>query len=189
MGPLCEKPGWEHGNSESRKGLVYSRRLIFGSRVCQTIACIHLRFAVNYSHLALLSIHSSCQTLDTPLSNREYLHFHNKRVHRSKGKGRIERMASTSTEAEKNTPDTSPPPELEKAPVAGNNAPINPTNADDSTLAILELVKAQDAHHPIHWPAWKRWSIITVYCFLQLFVTMTSTSYSTSDSCRSIAKK
>jgi hypothetical protein len=87
-------------------------------------------------------------------------------------------MASTSSETEKKTSDTSPP-ELEKAPVAGNNDPLTPTSADDSTLAILDLVKTQDAHHPIHWPAWKRWSIITVYCILQLFVTMTSTSYST----------
>lgn len=85
-------------------------------------------------------------------------------------------MAPTSSENK--TSDSSPPPELEKAPVPGDNAPIDQTNADDSTLAILDLVKAQDAHHPMHWPAWKRWSIITVYCILQLFVTMTSTSYS-----------
>jgi hypothetical protein len=86
-------------------------------------------------------------------------------------------MASTSTEGEKKVADISPPSELEKAPDAGNNGPVSPTNADESTIAILELVKAQDAHHPIHWPALKRWSIITAYCFLQLFVTMTSTSY------------
>jgi hypothetical protein len=91
-------------------------------------------------------------------------------------------MASTSSEAEKKASDVSTPPELEKGPVDGNNAPITSTNADVSTIAILELVKAQDAHHPIHWPAWKRWSIITVYCILQLFVTMTSTSYSTCSS-------
>ena len=86
-------------------------------------------------------------------------------------------MASTSSEAEKKASDSSPP-ELEKGPVPGDNAPVTSTNVD-SALAALELVKAQDAHHPMHWPAWKRWSIITVYCILQLFVTMTSTSYST----------
>jgi hypothetical protein len=86
-------------------------------------------------------------------------------------------MASTSSEADKKVSDSSPP-ELEKAPVADNNAPTYAATADESTLAILELVKAQDAHHPMHWPAWKRWSIITIYCILQLFVTMTSTSYS-----------
>lgn len=85
-------------------------------------------------------------------------------------------MASTSSEAEKKVSDSSP--ELEKGPVSSDNAPVTSTNAD-SALAALELVKAQDAHHPMHWPAWKRWSIITVYCILQLFVTMTSTSYST----------
>lgn len=87
-------------------------------------------------------------------------------------------MASTSTgEAEKRALDTSPPPALEKAEASDPNATLTTNNADDSTIAILELVKAQDAHHPMHWPAWKRWSIIVVYCVLQVFVTMTSTSY------------
>lgn len=48
---------------------------------------------------------------------------------------------------------------------------------DRTTLAILELVKANDIYHPIHWPAWKRWVITLVYCLLQVFVTITSTSY------------
>lgn len=47
----------------------------------------------------------------------------------------------------------------------------------DQTLAILDLVQEQDAHHPIHWPSWKRWSITLLYCSLQVFVTLTSTTY------------
>lgn len=43
--------------------------------------------------------------------------------------------------------------------------------------SVLDLVKSNDAHHPIHWPTWKRWLIIIVYCLLQVFVTLTSTSY------------
>ncbi|KAA8577059.1 hypothetical protein EYC84_007069 [Monilinia fructicola] len=31
------------------------------------------------------------------------------------------------------------------------------TRHEDQTIAILELVKAQDVHHPMHWSALKRW--------------------------------
>jgi len=46
-------------------------------------------------------------------------------------------------------------PEFEKGHVAPEG-PVNPAQDQDTTLAILELVKAQDVHHPMHWPAWKR---------------------------------
>lgn len=49
--------------------------------------------------------------------------------------------------------------------------------AQDHTLAVLDLVQEQDTHHPMHWPAWKRWSITLLYCSLQIFVTLTSTTY------------
>jgi MFS family permease len=48
---------------------------------------------------------------------------------------------------------------------------------DDATLAVLELVKTHDAHHPIHWNPFLKWGIIIVYGFLQIFVTLTSTTY------------
>jgi hypothetical protein len=70
----------------------------------------------------------------------------------------------------------SPGPEFEKGAVAPHG-PINPAQDPDTTLAILELVKAKDVHHPIHWPTWKRWGIIVIYCSLQMFVTLTSTTY------------
>ncbi|RDW94931.1 hypothetical protein BP5796_00694 [Coleophoma crateriformis] len=59
------------------------------------------------------------------------------------------------------------------------NDPTAPKNSKtpEEALAILELVKAQDVHHPMHWSATKRWSIVIIYCFLQLFVTLTSTTY------------
>lgn len=50
-------------------------------------------------------------------------------------------------------------------------------NPAQDALAILKLVVATDVHHPLHWAAWKRWGIIFVYTFLQLFVTLTSTTY------------
>ncbi|RAL63001.1 hypothetical protein DID88_004087 [Monilinia fructigena] len=51
------------------------------------------------------------------------------------------------------------------------------TRHEDQTIAILELVKAQDVHHPMHWSAFKRWGIVIIYCMLQTFVTLTSTTY------------
>jgi len=69
-----------------------------------------------------------------------------------------------------------PSPETEKGSVR-LDGPVHPGQDQDTTLAILELVKQQDIHHPMHWPAWKRWSICAFYCSLQLFVTITSTSY------------
>ncbi|KAK8175558.1 major facilitator superfamily domain-containing protein [Phyllosticta citrichinensis] len=46
-----------------------------------------------------------------------------------------------------------------------------------SALKALDLVKEHDQHHPRYWPTWKRWAIISVYCLLQVFVTLTTTSY------------
>ncbi|KAK8218442.1 major facilitator superfamily domain-containing protein [Phyllosticta capitalensis] len=46
-----------------------------------------------------------------------------------------------------------------------------------SALKALDLVKEHDQHHPRFWPTWKRWVIISVYCLLQVFVTLTTTSY------------
>lgn len=42
---------------------------------------------------------------------------------------------------------------------------------------VLELIKQHDEHHPVHWPASKKWVITLIYCLLQVFVTITSTSY------------
>jgi hypothetical protein len=72
------------------------------------------------------------------------------------------------------TDEASPSPKVEGGVDSCNDSAIP---ADASTLTILNLIKEQDAFHPIHWPAWKRWLIVVFYCFLQLFVTMTSTSY------------
>ncbi|ODV97726.1 hypothetical protein PACTADRAFT_37810 [Pachysolen tannophilus NRRL Y-2460] len=32
-------------------------------------------------------------------------------------------------------------------------------------------------HHPYHWPVWQKYGIVVVYCMLQVFVTLTSTTY------------
>lgn len=63
----------------------------------------------------------------------------------------------------------------EKEPIDG---PVTPSaRIDDNALALLNQIRTVDAGHPIHWPVWKKWVIISVYCLLQVFVTMTSTSY------------
>ncbi|KAG9683570.1 hypothetical protein KCU84_g25215, partial [Aureobasidium melanogenum] len=44
-------------------------------------------------------------------------------------------------------------------------------------LDVLEKVEGTDEAHPMHWGLWKKWFVITVYCLLQVYVTMTSTMY------------
>ncbi|MCJ1245526.1 hypothetical protein MMC30_002730 [Trapelia coarctata] len=70
---------------------------------------------------------------------------------------------------------------LEKTPLDGsddgNQRPSWTSGQEDGALAILQQIKQHDQHHPVHWPVWKKWYIISVYCLLQVFVTLTSTSY------------
>ena len=44
-------------------------------------------------------------------------------------------------------------------------------------LDVLQQIETADPHHPIHWPVFKKWWIVLVYCILEVFVTLTSTSY------------
>ena len=63
-------------------------------------------------------------------------------------------------------------PQLEKSIGAGT------AHQDElSALGILSKIRLEDQHHPMHWHAGKKWWIISVYCLLQVFVTITSTSY------------
>ena len=47
----------------------------------------------------------------------------------------------------------------------------------DTTLAALRQISLEDPLHPFQWPLLKRWAIVVVYCALQVFVSMTTTSY------------
>lgn len=47
----------------------------------------------------------------------------------------------------------------------------------DVALAALRRISAADPAHPTHWPVWKKWVICSIYCLLQTFVTLTSTTY------------
>jgi hypothetical protein len=44
-------------------------------------------------------------------------------------------------------------------------------------FALLFKIETSAEAHPIRWPLWKKWSIVFVYCLLQVFVTLTSTTY------------
>jgi multidrug resistance protein len=66
---------------------------------------------------------------------------------------------------EKEKQETSPPP------------PESQGRRDSSALDVLRLVSTHSDAHPIYWPLWKKWSIVTIYCLLQAFVTLTSTTY------------
>jgi multidrug resistance protein len=48
---------------------------------------------------------------------------------------------------------------------------------DSTALDVLRLISTHDDAHPIYWPLWKKWSIVAIYCLLQIFVTLTSTTY------------
>ena len=52
-----------------------------------------------------------------------------------------------------------------------------PGNGEDSAFEIVQQINLQDLHHPVHWPDFKKWWIVIIYCLLQVFVTITSTSY------------
>lgn len=51
------------------------------------------------------------------------------------------------------------------------------TIADNDPIAELQNIKSSHAEHPIHWPELKKWAVLSVYCLLQVFVTLSSTTY------------
>lgn len=50
-------------------------------------------------------------------------------------------------------------------------------NAPEDPLALLARIQTTDGHHPVHWSWHKKWLIVAVYCLLQVFVMLTSTTY------------
>ncbi|KAI1342168.1 MFS general substrate transporter [Xylariaceae sp. FL0016] len=44
-------------------------------------------------------------------------------------------------------------------------------------LSVLQQIESADTHHPMHWGAVKKWSICIVYCLLQTFITLSTTTY------------
>ncbi|KAF3766735.1 MFS general substrate transporter [Cryphonectria parasitica EP155] len=58
-----------------------------------------------------------------------------------------------------------------------HRSPDDSSDVADSTLAALQRVKTADEHHPMHWGSFKKWFIVFWYCMLQVFVTLTTTTY------------
>ncbi|KAI2607438.1 MFS general substrate transporter [Hypoxylon fragiforme] len=52
-----------------------------------------------------------------------------------------------------------------------------PETGADAALSALQRVEFSSPSHPIHWGRVKKWSIVAVYCLLQIFVTLSSTTY------------
>lgn len=81
-------------------------------------------------------------------------------------------MATHSTKAEKDGLD------VEKSGMPGDaRSPDDSSDLADSTLAALQRVRSADEHHPMHWGSFKKWFIVFWYCMLQVFVTLTTTTY------------
>lgn len=53
----------------------------------------------------------------------------------------------------------------------------NSTEVPNSTLGALFSIKTDNPYHPYHWSAWKKWGIVIIYCILQVFVLLTSTTF------------
>lgn len=55
--------------------------------------------------------------------------------------------------------------------------PIPDGHRKSSVVDVLSSINKAESHHPFHWHLWKKWAIIAAYCSLQVFVTLTSTTY------------
>ncbi|KAI1386238.1 MFS general substrate transporter [Hypoxylon trugodes] len=52
-----------------------------------------------------------------------------------------------------------------------------PGTGADAALSVLQRVEFSSASHPIHWSPVKKWIIVVIYCSLQTFITLTTTTY------------
>lgn len=67
-------------------------------------------------------------------------------------------------------------PDPERQLVSSSSSSRNLPTSDDA-IGLLGRTEYKDPHHPIRWPILKKWSITTIYCLLQVFISMTSTSF------------
>lgn len=77
-------------------------------------------------------------------------------------------------------PDSPPPDQsdnFEKKASLPGGADLEGISNKDDPLALLSKIETSSEAHPLRWPLWKKWSIVFIYCLLQVFVTLTSTTY------------
>src|ERR1700759_4316491 len=67
--------------------------------------------------------------------------------------------------------------DLEKKGTLPKGTDVEGTIKAEDPFAILARIETSSEAHPIRWPLWKKWFIVFVYCLLQVFVTLTSTTY------------
>ncbi|KAH9904338.1 MFS general substrate transporter [Xylariomycetidae sp. FL2044] len=65
--------------------------------------------------------------------------------------------------------------DIEKAKPPADMAAVS--GGADATLAALQKVEFADSCHPIHWSSAKKWIVVTVYCLLQAFITLSTTTF------------
>ncbi|KAI0888608.1 MFS general substrate transporter [Annulohypoxylon maeteangense] len=68
-----------------------------------------------------------------------------------------------------------PPTGMEKGQPQSTMSESN-TGADQA-LTALQKVEVGTASHPIHWNPVKKWAVISVYCLLQTFIALSTTTY------------
>ena len=66
-------------------------------------------------------------------------------------------------------------PEKEKLPVPHGD--IENRRPSQSPLQLLSTINQDADAHPMSWSLWKKWAIVFIYCLLEVFVTLTSTTY------------
>ncbi|KAI0012998.1 MFS general substrate transporter [Xylariaceae sp. FL0662B] len=54
---------------------------------------------------------------------------------------------------------------------------VGAPNTSVDPLSALQKVGFREASHPIHWSPVKKWAIVIVYCLLQVFITLSTTTY------------
>src|SRR5271156_7038291 len=88
-------------------------------------------------------------------------------------------MATTSSnssslvgESEKAEGSLTPPPGIDNEAALRNNSGTERISA----LELLQKIESHSDAHPSTWPVWKKWLIVFIYCLLEVFVPLTSTS-------------
>ncbi|KAI0470958.1 MFS general substrate transporter [Xylariaceae sp. FL0804] len=61
----------------------------------------------------------------------------------------------------------------EKADKSPSAMPTGP----DAALTALQKIESADTHHPMHWSNAKKWPIVIIYCLLQTFITLSTTTF------------
>ncbi|KAG7697863.1 hypothetical protein KL930_000082 [Ogataea haglerorum] len=72
---------------------------------------------------------------------------------------------------------TGPEPEKQATPVTSEQKRLELGNITEDPVEASVLFTLDNPYHPFNWPLWQKYLITIVYCALQTFVTLTSTSY------------